>query len=69
MTWYLTSRSIDFAKVSKNIALVPHMESFSLPHSIAVALNVIRCDTCHQCMYLSVAMHGFCPTVTIIKIL
>jgi hypothetical protein len=35
-------RSIDFAKVSKNIALVPHMESFNLPHSISVALNVIR---------------------------
>ena len=35
-------RSIDFAKASRNIALVPHMETFSLPDALSVAVGVIR---------------------------
>ena len=35
-------RSIDFAKVTGNIALVPHMETFNLSDAVSLALTVVR---------------------------
>ena len=35
-------RSIDFAKASGNIALVPHMETVNLQDTLSTAVNIIR---------------------------
>ena len=35
-------RSIDFAKASGNIALVPHLETVDLPDALSMAVEVIR---------------------------
>ena len=35
-------RSIDFAKSSGNIALVPHLDTVNLPDALSMAVTVIR---------------------------
>ena len=35
-------RSIDFAKASGNIALVPHMETINLQETLSTAVKIIR---------------------------
>ena len=35
-------RSIDFAKSSGNIALIPHLETVNLPDALSMAVTVIR---------------------------